>query len=327
MGAEHRRGGGARRLWALIVVLLFTTTAFGGYAFFYPRGGSGSTGPSSSTPTLKVLATFFPLQDWAQDVGGSKVTVSLLVPVTQDVHDFEPTASALLAIATADVLVLNGAGLEPWAQLAIAAAGNTKLVVVDCSQNISLIAVPPEFQSANRTIDPHIWLDPVDAMTMVQNILHGFKKADSADAAYFTANANAYEAKLQSLNQQFMSLASSDLATREFVTFHTAFGYLAQQYNLTQIPVFGPFEEEPTAADISNVVGVINSHHLLYVGYESLQTQAIPDAIASQTNATLVPMNPIEGLSSDEAAQGQTYLTLMAQNLLVLTLALSRVGR
>jgi zinc transport system substrate-binding protein len=110
------------------------------------------------------------------------------------------------------------------------------------------------------------------------------------------------------------------------VTFHTSFGYLAQRYNLTQIPVFGPFEEEPTAAEISKVLSVINSHHLLYVGYESLQNRAIPDAIASQTNATLVPLNPIEGLSSDEASQGQTYLTLMAQNLLVLTLALNHVG-
>jgi zinc transport system substrate-binding protein len=275
---------------------------------------------------LKVLASFFPLQDWAEDVGGSKVTVSLLVPSTQDVHEFEPTSAALLAIATADVLLLNGAGLEPWAQQAVAAAGNTKLVVVDCSRNASLITVPAQFQMGNRTIDPHIWLDPVDAMTMVRNILQGFVEADSADAAYFTANADNYEVKLESLDRQFVSLGSSNLATREFVTFHTSFGYLAQRYNLTQVPVFGPFEEEPTAAEISSVVGVINSHHLLYVGYESLQNQAIPKAIASQTNATLVPMNPIEGLSPAEASQGQTYLTLMAQTLLVLTLALNNVG-
>jgi zinc transport system substrate-binding protein len=186
--------------------------------------------------------------------------------------------------------------------------------------------VPPEFQIGNRTIDPHIWLDPVDAMTMVRSILQGFIEADPTDSTYFTANADGYGARLQSLNRQFESLAASNLATRGFVTFHTAFGYLAQRYNLTQIPVFGPFEEEPTAAEISNVVSVINSHHLLYVGYESLQSQAIPAAIASQTNATLLPMNPIEGLSPPEAAEGQTYLTLMAQTLLVLTLALNNLG-
>jgi zinc transport system substrate-binding protein len=324
--AERKGAGGTRRLWALIVILLISTAGLGGYALFYSRVGASTAGPSSSTPTLKVLATFFPLQEWAQKVGGSKVTVSLLVPVSQDVHAFEPTAAALQAIATADVLVLNGAGLEPWAQQATAAAGNTKLVVVDCSQNVTLLTVPPEFQMANRTIDPHIWLDPVDAMVMVQNILKGFVKADPTDSVYFTANANNYEANLQSLNQQFMSLVSSKLATREFVTFHTAFAYLAEEYNLTQIPVFGPFEEEPTAADIANVVSIINTKHLMYVGYESLETPAIPQAIASQTQATLVPMNPIEGLSPEESAQGQTYLTLMGQTLLVLTLALNNVG-
>jgi zinc transport system substrate-binding protein len=327
VGTVRADSAGTRRLWAAIVILLITTAGLGGYAILSSAVGTGTPGPSSSTPTLKVLATFFPLQDWAQNVGGSKVAVTLLVPASQDVHAFEPTPAALLAIATADVLVLNGAGLEPWAQQAIAAAGNPKLVVVDCSQNITLLTVPPEFQVGNRTIDPHIWLDPVDAMAMVRGILQGFIKADPADSAYFTANANRYEVDLQSINAQFAILANSNLATREFVTFHTAFGYLAQRYNLTQVPVFGPFEEEPTAAEISNVVNVINAKHLLYVGYESLENPAIPRAVAAQTKATLVPMNPIEGLSAGEAAQGQTYLTLMAQTLLVLTLALSNVGQ
>ena len=327
MGAEGTGEARTGRLWAVIVILLIMTATFGAYVLVYTRGSTSSPGPSSNTPTLKVLASFFPLQDWALNVGGVKVSVSLLVPVTEDIHDFEPTSAAIEAIASANVLILNGAGLEPWAQQAIAAADNPNLVVVDCSQNVTLITVPPQFQVANRAIDPHIWLDPVDAMTMVQNILKGLIKADSSDAAYFTANANTYDAKLESLDQQFKSLASSNLATRDFVTFHTAFGYLAQQYNLTQIPVFGPFEEEPTAADITNVVNAINQNHLLYVGYESLENAAVPEAIASQTNATLVPMNPIEGLTPQEQAQGQTYLTLMAQNLLVLTLALSRVGR
>ncbi len=316
-----------KRLRVAVVFLLVTTIVFAAYAALAHVSGPVSTGPSSTTPTLQVLATFFPLQDWAQNVGGGKVSVSLLVPVTQDVHDFQPTPAAIEALATANVFIMNGAGLEPWAQQAIAAADNPKLIVVDCSQNITLIAVPPQFQVGNRTIDPHIWLDPVDAMQMVENILQGLIKADPADAAYFTSNANAYIGKLQVLNGEFEALANSNLATREFVTFHTAFGYLAMQYNLTQVPVFGPFEEEPTAADIENVVNVVNRDHLLYVGYESLENPAIPEAIASQTNATLVPMDPIEGLTPQEQAEGQTYLTLMAQTLLVLTLALNHVGK
>ena len=123
-----------------------------------------------------------------------------------------------------------------------------------------------------------------------------------------------------------MDLASSKLATRSFVTFHTAWGYLAQQYNLTQIPVFGPFQEEPTAADIQNVVNVINQNKLCYVGYESLENPAIPQAIATETHATLVPMDPNEGLTQQQQAVGETYLTMMQMMLLVMTLALTHVG-
>jgi zinc transport system substrate-binding protein len=314
-----------RRLWGTIVILLITTLSLGVYAIIVPNWGQPSDG-TSNAPALKVLTTFLPLQEWAQSVGGIKASVSLLVPPTQDVHEFEPTPAAIQAIATADILVTNGAGLEPWVGVAVTSASNPKLIIVDCSQNISLITVPPEFQVANRTIDPHIWLNPVDAVKMVDNILKAFVKADPADASYFTTNADAYNTRLASLDQEFVRLASSKLATRSFVTFHTAFSYLALQYNLTQIPVFGPFEEEPTAADITSVVNAINKNHLRYVGYESLQSTSVAEAIATQTNATLLPMNPVEGLSTAQEAEGQTYLTLMAQNLLVLTLALNNVG-
>lgn len=309
-----------------VVVLLLVVSGAGGYALGSSTSGASKSTTVASGHTLAVLATFLPLEDWAAAVGGSRASVSLLVPVSVDVHEFEPSLASVYAVATANILVLNGAGLEPWAPALITSAGNSKLVVVNASDGISLIKVPPAFQSGNRTIDPHVWLDPVDAVKMVNNILAGYIRADPTDAAYFTANANAYIANLNVLNNEFVSLSNSNLATRDFVTFHTAFGYFAKQYNLTQIPVFGPFEEEPTAADITNVVNAINQNHLCYVGYESLENQAIPESIASQTHATLVPMNPIEGLDPTEQAQGQTYLTLMAQNYLVLSLALNHVG-
>ena len=284
------------------------------------------TAGNSSAPVLKVLATFFPLGDWAAAVGGSQANVSLLVPVGIDVHSFEPSPADLEAIAQANILILNGAGLEPWAQAAIAAANNPHLTVVNCSLGINLIYIPPEFQAGNRVYDPHIWNDPVDAIAMVKNILAGYVQADPADEAYFTSNANAYINSLQVLNQEFVSLSTSQLATRKFVTFHTAWAYFAQQYNLTQIPVFGPFEDSPTVADIQNVVNVINQDKLCYVGYESLENPAIPQAIASQTHATLVPMDPNEGLTDQQAAVGETYLTMMQMMLFVMSLALNHVG-
>ena len=322
-----------RSTWLMSLGLFFVGLVIGGALIGAGRGLNSTSGStvtvtagSSNAPVLKVLATFFPLQNWAAAVGGVKANVSLLVPVSIDVHEFEPGPADLQAIGQANVLVLNGAGLEPWAPAVIAAADNPHLAVVNCSLGINLIKVPSEFQVDNRTFDPHIWNDPVDAIVMVKNILAGYIQADPTDAAYFTANANTYINSLQVLNQEFMDLANSKLATREFVTFHTAWAYLAQQYDLTQIPVFGPFEEEPTPADIQNVVNVINQNKLCYVGYESLSNPAVVQAIASQTHATLVPMDPNEGLTDQQVAVGETYLTMMQMMLFIMTLALNNVG-
>ncbi len=284
--------------------------------------------PAPAASGLKVLATFYPLYDFAQNVGGDKINASILVPETVDVHDFEPTPSDIQNIATADVLIYNGADLEKtWLSSAVAASGNTKLILVDTSQNITLLPVAPQFQSGNRTVDPHIWLDPLLARQQVNNILQGLIKADPADSQYFTQNAQIYEAKLDALNSQIVAITTSpNVKTRVFVTFHEAFAYFAQQYNLTQIPISGPFQEEPSANDIQNVINAIHQYHLLYVGYESLENPAIPQSIASQTNATLIHMDPIEGLTVQEKAAGKDYISLMQETVSNIELALDNVG-
>jgi zinc transport system substrate-binding protein len=302
---------------AVTVILIIVGASVGVYLSSRP--------PPETTSTLKVLATFYPLYDFAQNVGGEKVTVSILVPETVDVHDFEPTPSSISEVASADVLIYNGAGLEPWIQEIISASGNTKLIQVDASQGIQLLPVSSEFQRNNETVDPHVWLDPELAKQQVNNILQGLIQADSADSEYFTQNAQAYEAKLDTLNAEAIN-ATTNVVTRYFVTFHEAFGYFANQYNITQIPILGPFEEEPTPSDIQNVINAINQYHLLYVGYESLENPAISQSISSQTNATLIQMNPIEGLTAQEKAAGENYISLMQKDIENIGLALSHVG-
>ena len=303
---------------AVLVAVLIAGTVTGIYLLNRPAG-------NSSNSQLKVLATFYPLYDFAQNVGGDKVNVSILVPETVDVHEFEPTPSSIEEVASADVIVYNGAGLEPWIQQVISAAGNAKLVQVDSSQGIQLLPVPSEFQKNNQTVDPHIWLNPLNAKQQVNNILQGLIKADPADTQYFTQNAQAYEAKLDTLNVLAIN-ATSNTATKYFITFHEAFAYFAQQYSVTQIPIAGPFEEEPTPSDIQNVITANHQYHLLYVGYESLENPAISQSISSQTNAALINMNPIEGLTADQKTAGDNYITLMQQDINNIHLALTHVG-
>ena len=119
---------------------------------------------------------------------------------------------------------------------------------------------------------------------------------------------------------------TANTATKYFVTFHQAFAYFAKQYNVTQLAISGPFEEEPTPTDIQNVITAINQYHFKYVGYESLENPAISQSISSETKATLIEMNPIEGLTIQEKAAGDNYITLMEQDINNIHLALTNVG-
>ena len=150
-------------------------------------------------------------------------------------------------------------------------------------------------------------------------------KADPADRDYFTSNAEAYNSKFDVLNSEILNI-TTQAKTRYFVTFHEAFAYFAKRYNLTQIPIAGPFEEEPSPSDIQSVIAAIQQYHLCYVGYESLSNPALSQSIATQTHAKLVLMDPIEGLSQSDQAAGKTYLTKMQDNLAVFALALNSAG-
>lgn len=300
----------------LIIIIAVSATA-GIYILTQP-----ST-PQTGTK-LNVIATFYPLADFAQNVGGDKVTVSILVPETVDVHDFEPTPSSITAVSTADVLIYNGVGLEPWIQNVVSSSENKNLVQVDTSQGITLLPVAQQFQDDNMIYDPHIWLNPVDVQQQVRNILQGLIQADPADSEYFTQNADTYIAKLEALNQQAIN-ATTGTATNRFVTFHEAFSYFANQYNITQVPILGPFEEEPSAGDIQNVIDAIHQYGLRYVGYESLENPAISQSISTQTNASLIEMNPIEGLTDEQKTAGDNYITLMQRNIENIHLALTNI--
>src|SRR6266704_3558204 len=151
------------------------------------------TSESSCQAGAPVLASFYPVYDFARHVVADTTEVSLLVPMTVDVHDFTPDACSIQQVASARVLIYSGAGLEPWISQIVTAAHTPNLVLVDSSQGITTINVPPEWQADGRVVDPHIWLDPVIAKQQVNNILQGLIRAYPSNNDIFTANTKSYD--------------------------------------------------------------------------------------------------------------------------------------
>ena len=157
---------------------------------------------------------------------------------------------------------------------------------------------------------------------VVDRIREGLSVADPAGAGTYAANARAYQAGLEALDQEFQrGLASC--ARRQFVTAHAAFGYLARRYNLEQVPIAGISpDQEPTPARLAELKAFLQQTGVRYVFTETLASPALAQTLAREVGAQTLVLNPIEGLTSEETARGETYITVMRQNLTALRTAL-----
>ncbi|WP_068780536.1 metal ABC transporter substrate-binding protein [Paenibacillus sp. GM2] len=172
-------------------------------------------------------------------------------------------------------------------------------------------------------LDPHVWLSPALAIQEVRNIEKGLSEAAPQYAEQFKANADAYVAKLEALDKEFTE-ALKDSKRKDFITQHAAFGYLARQYELTQVPIAGLSpEQEPSASQMAKIVEFAKEHHVKTIFFETLVSSKVADTIASEIGAKSAVLNPIEGLTQEEIDGGLDYIAVMRQNLDSLKTALN----
>jgi zinc transport system substrate-binding protein len=164
-------------------------------------------------------------------------------------------------------------------------------------------------------VDPHVWLDPVLAQSQVEAIRAGLEKADPPNAARYAENARAFKAKLAALHDAFEA-GLRDCARRRLVVSHTAFTYLARRYRLIQIPVSGLTpESEPSPAQLAAIVRLARRETVTHVFFETLVSPKLAETLAREIGAKTLVLNPIEGLTKEEAAAGKDYVGLMQENL------------
>jgi zinc transport system substrate-binding protein len=270
--------------------------------------------------SLRVVASYYPLYDFAKQVGGNKVSVTNVTPAGSEPHEYEPSPKVLADAHQAKVFIYNGGHLEPWAGGFLGDYKNTR---VKASDGITLQTIASEGNGSQSVTDPHFWLDPVLALKIVDNVRDGLTKADPSNAGYYAANAAAYKLKLAVLDTAFRTgLAQCQIHT--VVTSHAAFGYLAARYGFEVQAIAGLSpEEEPSATKLAEITQLVNDKHIQYVFFESLVSPRLAATIASETGAKTLVFDPIEGLSDAGQKQGKNYLTIQEQNLANLRTALA----
>jgi len=170
--------------------------------------------------------------------------------------------------------------------------------------------------------DPHTWLSPRSALVMAQNVLDGFKAADPENAAVYEANFAKLKADLEALDRKYAEQLGA-ATNKEMVVSHQAFGYLARDYGLVQMPILGIASDgEPTAQDLKAISEFVKEHGVKYIFTEELVSNELAETLANDLGVQTLPLHPLEGLTEREAQAGETYVSLMEKNLDALVSAL-----
>jgi zinc transport system substrate-binding protein len=255
-----------------------------------------------------VVTAFYPLAYAAQTMSPS-AKVENLTPPGAEPHDLELTPQAVARVEKAAVVLYLSHGFQPAVSDAVKRAGGRK---IDILQGLPLHSA--RGQEAGLSADPHVWLDPV----LFEQIVHRI-----AAALPRPVHTGPLIADLGALDRDYRN-GLAHCERKDIVTSHAAFGYLAQRYGLRQVPITGLTpESEPTPKQLAHVIRLVRQTHTTTVFFERLVSPRLADTVAREVGAHTAVLDPIEGLTPSEQRHGETYLTLMRENLAALRKALA----
>ena len=276
---------------------------------------------------LKVVASLFPMYDFARLIGGGHATVTLLLPPGMEPHSFEPRPADVAALRSADVFIYTNQYMEPWAEEIIKGVDRGRLLVVHASKGVKFSGRRDSHAGLKRSeqhrnhepgagADPHIWLDFVNAQKIVDTIAQAFSEKDPANSHVYMTNAKEYKAHLNELDRKYRD-ALSGCRKRVFVSGgHDIFGYLAERYGLRYRAAYGLSPDaEPTARDLAELSKMLREEGLNHIFYEELLSPRIAETLAKETGAELLRLHGAHNISREELASGTSFLDLMEQNL------------
>lgn len=295
------------RYTVFIIGLLLIAVVIGFAYFAY--NNSTKNNASVANKKLQVFGSFYPTYFFASQIGGDKADVRNITPAGVEPHEFEPSTRDISQIESGNMLVLNG-GPEAWGDKITNNLKGTNVKVIVAGQGLF------------TQTDPHIWLDPELAKKEARTITRGFISIDPQNSSYYENNEKKLAAKLDQLDNAFKQGLSS-CQSRDFITSHSAFSYLAKRYGLKQVSISGLSpDQEPSAQQLVDIVKFAKEHNIKYIFFESLVSPKLSETIANEIGAKTLVLDPVEGISDDDIKQGKNYFTIMENNLKNLQIAL-----
>lgn len=291
---------------------------------------------SNKSEKINIVTTFYPMYEFTKNIAKDNANVELLIPSSIEPHDWEPTPKDVAKIQNADLFVFDSPYMETWVPEIEKSLNDKKSIFVEASKGITLMEGQEEEHEHEgedhsehehehkheHEMDPHVWLSPVLAQKEVENITAALIKVDPKHKEEYEKNSNDYISKLKDLDQQYKN-SLSNIKNKEIITQHAAFGYLAKEYGLIQVPIAGLSpSNEPSPKKLAELKHFAEEHNINTIFFEEVASPKVAEALAGEIDANTQVLNTLEGLSEEDQKQGIDYISVMENNLKILIEAL-----
>ncbi|MFF5994163.1 zinc ABC transporter substrate-binding protein [Lysinibacillus sp. KU-BSD001] len=305
---------------------------------------------TNQTDKLSIYTTVYPLQYFAERIGGEYVEVSSIYPPGANEHTFEPTQKDMMSLADADIFFYIGLGLEGFVDNAKKTLANEHVTLVATADHVSEDKLhistghvhaegetheeeeghDHEGEETNHILndhahddhDSHVWLSPIISQDLAAVIKDELVTVMPEQEAVFTENYETLVTELNALHAEFETMAAETTKKTFFVS-HAAFGYIAGHYGFSQVPIAGlNSQSEPSQKELTAIVDLAKEEDIKYIFFEQNVSSNLTEVIQQEVGADSLILHNLSVLTSDDIKNGETYFTLMTKNMDALKTAL-----
>jgi len=280
-----------------------------------------ATGAAPLAAKVRIMATVFPLREFAAAVAGDRGETELLLPPGAGVHSWQPRPGDLGRLAACDLLVYIGANLEPWLPGLLKALPGGKIRALEVTAGLSLLEAVADDErghgeGAHEQLDPHVWLDfELDAQ-IVRKIADELSSIDPAGRPEFTENADRLAARLRELDMKFRDGLAACRGRDIVLAGHGAFGYLARRYGLVQTALYGLSPDaQPRPLDLMKAVDLCRQKGVRTIFFENSVSPDLSRTLAREIDGRVLALHAGHNLTRDEQDRGLGFFELMEENL------------
>lgn len=305
----------------------------------------------STDGQLTVFASTFALKSLAEEIGGDRVNVEMVIPPGADPHTYEPTSKQMTQIAAADLFLTIGHDLEPYVESIEKSLEGQNVAFVKTAENVKLLdaadtvhvhdeeghteddhAHEEEEHSEDEhaheegdghshgQYDPHVWLDPMNAVSMAEAVEAAFSEEAPDYKDEFAERLSTFKDEANALDAELKAAVENGSKSELLVT-HAAYGYLAERYGFEQLPIAGLTpSEEPSQQALKRIIEEARLHDLNYIAFEDTVTPKVAEVVKQEIGAESVTIYNLESVTKEQ--MDKSYFDLMRENVKALETAL-----